>query len=128
MVVACLMPRLGKKTLYLDLDALDKLQAALQRLPGGGPSLSSYLNEQLPIMAEMMEEMVTNAERGGLRGLADMLLGAASTTDSLVLGIEQDVKTLLQEVPDPEKKLSEYVDSVPPKKPRKPRSKRVVEE
>ena len=68
------MPRLGKKTLYLDLDALDRLQAALLRLPGR-PSVSSYLNDQLPQHAMQMEAMVEALEKGGLRGLASIFTG-----------------------------------------------------
>jgi len=51
------MPRLGKKTLYLDLEALERMQEALNLLPGK-PSLSSYLNEILPGLALQLEEKV----------------------------------------------------------------------
>lgn len=115
------MPRFGKKTLYLDLDALDRLQAALQRLPGR-PSLSSYLNDQLPQHAEQMEKMVNALERDGLRGLAAMFTSAGD----MLVELEDDVKKTLQEAKNPDKKLSELVADVPPQKPRYSRPKKVV--
>lgn len=51
------MARLGKKTLYLDLEALERMQEALDLLPGK-PSLSSYLNEILPGLALQLDEKV----------------------------------------------------------------------
>ena len=73
------MPRLGKKTLYLDLDALARIQASLSKFPGK-PSLSSFLNEQLPTMADSLERMVgfltdssfdVDAIKVGLNAVAD---------------------------------------------------------
>lgn len=52
------MPRMGKKTLYLDLDSLDRLKASLNRLPGR-PSVSSFLSEQFPMMADNLDRMVS---------------------------------------------------------------------
>lgn len=115
------MPRLGKKTLYLDLDALDRLQAALQRLPGR-PSVSSYLNDQLPQHADQMEAMVEAMEQGGLRALAAMFQGSAQ----MLTDMDQDITKALQEAKNPDKKLSEIVSDVPPKKPRKSSVKKVV--
>lgn len=115
------MPRLGKKTLYLDLEALDRLQAALQRLPGR-PSVSSYLNEQLPIHAQNMEEMVEALEQGGLRGLATLLQGSAR----MIVDLDADITKTLKEAKNPDKTLSEIAADVPPKKPRKSSAKKVV--
>lgn len=115
------MPRLGKKTLYLDLEALDRLQAALQRLPGR-PSVSSYLNEQLPMHAQNMEEMVEAMEQGGLRGLAAMFQGSAR----MLAEFDADITKALEEAKNPDKTLSEIAADVPPKKPRKPSAKKVV--
>lgn len=119
------MPRYGKKTLYLDLDALDKLRAALDRLPGR-PSLSSYLNDTLPALADQMDRMTLAAERGGLRGVADYLnvlgeVGAAAER------IDEEVKTALETSEHPDKPLSQMVLDVPPKKPRKTSAKKAVE-
>jgi hypothetical protein len=70
---------MGKKTLYLDLDSLARIQVSLALLPGR-PSLSSFLNEQFPMMADNLERMValmtapsTTLEtlRHGLNAVAD---------------------------------------------------------
>lgn len=114
------MPRLGKKTLYLDLDALDKIQAALQRLPGR-PSLSSYLNEQLPVMADLLDQMVTAAEQGGLRGMASLLGVAADLEEK-----RQEIGNLVREDENADKPLAEIVKDIPPKKVRPGRPKKVV--
>lgn len=73
---------MGKKTLYLDLDAVDSLIDSLQRLPGR-PSLSSYLNEQLPTMAVVLARMVSEAEKSGLRGAASLFQSAADELRNL---------------------------------------------
>lgn len=120
------MPRLGKKTLYLDLDALDKLDDALSRFPGR-PSVSSFLSEQLPLMAENVHQMANALEAGGLRGMAQML-GVVSESHKVLSELEDDIKNTLATAENPDKKLSEMVADVPPKKPRKPRAKKVVKE
>ena len=117
------MPRMGKKTLYLDLEALDRLETALHRFPGR-PSLSSFFNDLLPKMADQMEEMTAALERGGLRGMADLFGIVSREADTL----EREVSATLQEVEDPDKKLSEIAKDVPPKKPRAPRAKKVAKE
>lgn len=111
------VPRLGKKTLYLDLDALDRLEAALKRFPGR-PSVSSYLSEVIPSHARQMELMVESLETGGVRELAKMF-GS----------LNEELKTLDKEVTETfeeaekrgtaDKKLSELAADVPPKKPRR---------
>lgn len=111
------MPRLGKKTLYLDLDALDRLDAALKRLPGR-PSVSSYLSEVLPSHARQMELMVESMETGGVRGLAKMF---GSISDDLK-ALDEDVKKTVEEAKKKgtdTKKLSELTADVPPQKPRR---------
>ncbi len=120
------MPRLGKKTLYLDLEALEVIEAALKRLPGR-PSLSSFLNEQLPTMAKLLDDMVTTAQKGGLRGLSEMLLGAAKTSEIMVDALEADVKKTLQGSKNPDKPLLQTLESIPPKKVRKTAPKKVVQ-
>jgi hypothetical protein len=120
------MSRFGKKTLYLDLEALKVIEAALNRLPGR-PSLSSFFNEQLPTMAKLLDEMVTTAEKGGLRGIADMLLGAAKTAEIMVDGLEADVKKTLQSSKNPDKPLLQTLEAIPPKKVRKTAPKKVVQ-
>lgn len=114
------MPRMGKKTLYLDLDAVDKIHAALGRLPGR-PSVSSYLNEQLPVMADMLDQMVTAAEKGGLRGMASLLGVAAGLEEKL-----EEIEKIVEEDENADKPLAELVKDVPPKKPRKTAPKKVV--
>lgn len=118
------VPRLGKKTLYLDLDALDRLDAALKRLPGR-PSVSSYLSEVLPSHARQIELMVESMETGGVRGLAKMF---GSLTEELTV-LDQTVKDAVKEAESKGKadmKLSELAKDVPPQKPRRTVAKKVV--
>lgn len=117
------MPRLGKKTLYLDLDAMEELEAALSRFPGR-PSISSFLSEQLPQMAKHMTTLADAMETGGLRGLAQMY-GILGEVGKQMEAMEEDVKETLRTAKNPDKPLSELVADVPPKKPRKPRAKKV---
>lgn len=70
------MPRMGKKTLYLDLDALDALEAALKRLPGE-PSLSSHLSKQFPMMTEILNKMADLVVPGATRESVAMGVNAA---------------------------------------------------
>ncbi len=79
LVVHLLMPRMGKKTLYLDLDALERIEASLALIPGK-PSLSAFLSEQFPPLAENLETMVSlmlapsvtlETLRAGLNAVAD---------------------------------------------------------
>lgn len=112
LVVQLLMPRLGKKTLYLDLDALAKMQAALALLPGK-PSLSSYLNELLPMQADMLEKSVIAAREGGLRGLAQMF----QDFGDVALELHKETRAVLDEpehIPPKEKVLD-----VPVSKPKR---------
>ena len=50
------MPRMGKKTLYLDLDLTDQIDKALAKIPGK-PSFSALLGQHLPAMLEQAERM-----------------------------------------------------------------------
>lgn len=111
------MPRLGKKTLYLDLDALDRLEAALKRFPGR-PSVSSFLSEVLPSHARQMELMAESLETGGVRGLARMF---GSVSEDLI-ALDEDIKNTVEEATKKgtdKKKLSEMAADVPPQKPRR---------
>lgn len=118
------MARLGKKTLYLDLDALDRLEAALSRLPGR-PSLSSYLSDQLVNQAELIEKLVDALETGGLRGMA-AVMGVYGDVGQQAEKLQEDIKETLRTAKNPDKPLSEIVKDVPPKKARKSSSKKVV--
>lgn len=115
------MPRLGKQTLYLDLDALEELREALSRLPGR-PSVSSYLSEQLPFMAKSITSMVDALEGRGLRGFAELVGAVADMEESE----KKDLNQMLQTTKNADTPLSELVKDVPPKKPRKPAAKKVV--
>lgn len=105
---------MGKKTLYLDLDAVDSLNASLQRLPGR-PSLSSFLNEQLPVLASTMERMVSEAEKSGLRGAASIF----RSTGVLLEEFDAELQAITSD-PDPALDkplpLSRPEVSIPPKK------------
>jgi hypothetical protein len=50
------MPRMGRKTLYLDLDQLDRIQKTLDGMPGK-PSLSAFLSDNLHLIAERAEQL-----------------------------------------------------------------------
>lgn len=50
------MPRMGKKTLYLDLDQLARIEQALNSLPGK-PSLSAFLSDNLNLIADKAEQL-----------------------------------------------------------------------
>ena len=118
------MPRLGKKTLYLDLDALEVMEAALNRFPGR-PSVSSFLSEQLPLMADSLTKMADAMEANGLRGMAD-LLGIAADVEDMTKELQEDVKETLKTTKKADTPLSELAKDVPPKKPRKTPAKKVV--
>ncbi len=107
--------------MYLDLDAIDKLEEALSRLPGR-PSVSSYLSEQLPFMADSIMGMVDALEGRGLRGFADLVGAAADQEES----VKKEVKQKLQTTKKADTSLSELVTGVPPKRPRKAAPKKVV--
>lgn len=111
------MPRYGKKTLYLDLDALDELQVALSRLPGR-PSLSSYFNDQLPSMAKLMTYMVQSAEEGGLLGLSRVLSGSLNDQISSLAQVESEINELKKD----KKNLDLTLVDIPPKKIKKSKS------
>ncbi len=120
------MPRLGKKTLYLDLEALESIEASLSRLPGGGPSLSSFLNEQLPVLARGLDQMVTHAEKGGLRALSAMLAGGAEMISTMTDEVESQLQDAIATSEYPDTPLSQLPQSVPPKKTRRTAPKKVV--
>ncbi len=120
------MPRLGKKTLYLDLEALDSIEASLGRLPGGGPSLSSFLNEQLPVLARGLDQMVTHAEKGGLRGLSAMLAGGAEMISTMTDEVEAQLQDAISTSKHPDIPLSQLPQNVPPTKRGKAGPKKVV--
>lgn len=65
-------PRMGKKTLYLNLDDLERLQRVLERLPGNY-SISSFLTEMLPAFIQGLEDSAAAMEVGGYKGLYDLL-------------------------------------------------------
>ena len=120
------MPRLGKKTLYLDLDALEKLENALQRFPGR-PSLSSFLSEQLPTMADQIHRMADALQAGGIQGAAH-LLGSVADAQKQLVELQEGIKDTLLTTENKDLEASEPVADVPPKKPRKSRAKKVAKE
>lgn len=61
-----------KTTLYLDWDSVQRLRAALERLPGN-LSLSSLISEQLPLMADMVEQMADAYEARSVDGFARII-------------------------------------------------------
>lgn len=111
---------MGKKTLYLDLDACDRLEEVLHRLPGR-PSLSSFLSDLIPRHADAMERMVAFLERDGVRGVSGLYLELNNELGSELAGALQKAEEIghasmpLSEV----MKLAEETGSIPPKKRRK---------
>ncbi len=99
LVVQCVMPRMGKKTLYLDLDAVEALEAALDRLPGQ-PLLSPYLSQQLLPMSEVVNKM------------ADLLIPGA-TRESVAMGVNAAFDDALQMVLDA-KGVVKKAQNIPP--------------
>lgn len=53
--------RRGKKTLYLDLDAVDRLEAVLRRYPGS-PSVSAFLSDWMPTMVKQLEMIADSVD------------------------------------------------------------------
>lgn len=96
------MPRMGKKTLYLDLDALERIEACLALIPGK-PSLSSFLSEQFPALAENLERMValmtapsTTLEtlRAELNAVADEHLETLVAAKKMIRDIQPNKKVI----------------------------------
>jgi hypothetical protein len=105
---------MGKKTLYLDLDAVEALEAALSNMPGS-PSVSSFLTQQLPLMASAMSQMSGFLAPG--KSVIDVQTGLNVMADEqmeLLLG----AKKLLRHIP-PEKTVID-VRASKPKRQKKP--------
>lgn len=52
------MARMGKKTLYLDLDQIEQIEQSLQDLPGK-PSFSAFLSDNLALIQKEADRLVT---------------------------------------------------------------------
>lgn len=59
-------------SLYLEESALDRIQAALARLPGNA-SLSSLLSDQLPALADLLEKTADAFEARDFQRFSDVL-------------------------------------------------------
>jgi len=88
-----------KTALYLDWDSVVRLRAALKRLPGN-LSLSSLISEQLPAMADMVEQMADAYEAQNVDGFA-----------KIITEMVDDAHTKAVEV----RKFAKEKKSVPPK-------------
>jgi methionine synthase I (cobalamin-dependent) len=104
---------MGKKTLYLDLDALDALEAALSQMPGS-PSLSAFFNQQLPVMASSMAKMSGLFVTGAT--VDSVAQGLNATFDDL-LGVMVETKREIRKVQDVQPK--DKVIDVPASKPKR---------
>jgi hypothetical protein len=89
---------MGKKTLYLDLDGVDALQAALLRMPGK-PSVSSFLSQQITLMADAMSQVSDFLQPGS--SVIDVQVGLNVMADQQMEALIA-AKKLLRDVP-PEK-------------------------
>jgi hypothetical protein len=107
---------MGKKTLYLDLDALERIEAALALIPGK-PSLSAFLSEQFPPLAENLETMVNlmtapsvtlETLRAGLNAAADDQLEMLVAAKRMIKNIppEETVLGVPASKPKRQKKLA----------------------
>ncbi len=105
------MPRMGKKTLYLDLDGIERIEAALAFFPGR-PSLSSFLTDQFPAMADSLEQMaaVINAPSATSESL---MAGLSAIADGQLESLVAAKKTI-RDVPP-----KEMVLDVPASKPKR---------
>ena len=112
------MPRKGKKTLYLDLDAIDSIQESLDQLPGN-PSVSSYLNDCLPLLALSLKDLVRESKRSSLRGAAEAFRQAA---DGLLIVDDQFAEIIADPNPNYDVPLDKW--DVPPKKSKSRKSKK----
>jgi hypothetical protein len=90
---------MGKKTLYLDLDALEALKDALKRHPGK-PSLSSYLSQQIPQMAEILNRVAA-------------IRAASATREDLAVGINAFFDEALEVLVDAKGVAREYKNTPP---------------
>jgi hypothetical protein len=102
---------MGKKTLYLDLDGLERIEAALLLLPGR-PSLSSFLTDQFPAMADSLEQMVL------------VINSPSATSVSLMAGLNAVADQQLEKLVAAKKMIrdippNEMVSDVPASKPKR---------
>lgn len=81
---------MGKKLLYLDLDLIERIEKALEGVPGR-PSVSALVNEVLPQVAEMAEAMQKVHSSVGLAEMLDIVTG-------LKVGVEEKYADLYREV------------------------------
>lgn len=118
------MPRMGKKTLYLDLDDCERLEAALQSLPGK-PSLSSFLTDIIPRHTDSLERLIGYLERDGMRGASGLYLDLSTQLAGELAGLK-DAMQRAEDVGHGSTPLSELMQMIeeqpsllPPKKRRK---------
>jgi hypothetical protein len=101
---------MGKKTLYLDLDGVDALEAALLRMPGK-PSVSSFLSQQVASMADAMSQVSDFLQPGS--SVIDVQVGLNVMADQQMEALVA-AKKLLRDVPP-----KEMVSDVPASKPKR---------
>ncbi len=103
------MSKFGKQTLYLDLESVTRIRAALERLPGK-PSVSSFVNEHLPAMADQLERMVDllTSPAASLESVRSGLDAIMDDTLAFALQVKKDMR---EDVPPKESVLD-----VPPSK------------
>lgn len=108
------MARFGKKTLYLNLDAIEEIQAALSKFPGR-PSVSSFINDHLPLMASTLTDMVKGFERAGMHGVADIADELFDSSLELLVSAKAEIKKGRKQIKDvpPQQPVSDVPASKP---------------
>lgn len=84
--------RMGKKTLYLDLDALERIDKALKQVPGR-PSVSALVNHVLPQLADMAEAMQKIHSSGNMNDLMSVVDGYKASVERQYDELQKDLKS-----------------------------------
>lgn len=89
--------KFGKKTLYLDLESIKRIEIALKKIPGR-PSVSALLNSQLPLIAEMAESMAAAVETRDLGLVLKSLADTKMTIDRDASDVYLEINELQQQL------------------------------
>lgn len=83
-----------KKTLYLNTELTDKIDALLERIPASPkPSLSSMVDQQLPLIVDILEQTVEAIEKRDLSQLTMFFADWKAETDVQVSELYREMRT-----------------------------------